>query len=324
MQLMGRRVEKIMANLVFQRVFHLVLLLIGISFLIFTSMHIAPGDPAHLIAGPSASESDVQAIRASLGLDKPFIIQYFDYLTGLVQGDLGYSYQSSRPVLDLIKTTFPNTLNLAIASIIVAIIIGVIAGIISAIRQNTWFDVSSTTVALIGISVPNFWLGTMLILFFSVKLQWLPVGGLSEPFYTVEGMKQLLLPAIALGTGPAAMIARMSRSAMLEVIRSDYIRTARAKGVNYFSVIMVHALRNAIIPVITVIGINFGSLLGGAIIIEKVFAINGVGRLMIDGIASRDFPVVQGTVLLVSTVFVLVNLITDLIYTVVDPRIEYN
>nr|WP_223811997.1 nickel ABC transporter permease [Geobacillus sp. 46C-IIa] len=300
------------------------MLLIGISFLVFTSMYIAPGDPAAIIAGPTASQADIDAIRDDLGLNDPFLVQYGRYMNGLLHGDLGYSYQTKQPVWDAIATRFPNTLKLAIASIIVAVIIGVVAGIISAIRQNSWFDVSSTVFALAGISIPNFWLGTVLILIFAVNLQLLPVGGLDAPFYTAEGLKQLVLPAITLGTGSAAMIARMSRSSMLEVIRADFIRTARAKGLRERTVIWVHALRNAMIPVITVIGLNFGFLLGGTIITEQVFAINGVGRLMVQAIAARDFPMVQGSVLLVATLFVLVNLIVDIIYTFIDPRISYD
>lgn len=310
--------------MIVRRFFQLILLLIGISFLVFTSMYIAPGDPATIIAGPTASQSDIDAIREDLGLNDPFLVQYGRYISGVLHGDLGYSYQTKQPVWEAIMTRFPNTLKLAIASIIVAVIIGVVAGIISAIRQNSWFDVSSTVFALAGISIPNFWLGTVLILIFAVNLQLLPVGGLDQPFYTAEGLKQLVLPAITLGTGSAAMIARMSRSSMLEVIRADFIRTARAKGLRERTVIWVHALRNAMIPVITVIGLNFGFLLGGTIITEQVFAINGVGRLMVQAIAARDFPMVQGSVLLVATLFVLVNLIVDIIYTFIDPRISYD
>lgn len=313
-----------MVGMIVRRFFQLILLLVGISFLVFTSMYIAPGDPATIIAGPTASQSDIEAIREDLGLNDPFLVQYGRYMNGLFHGDLGYSYQTKQPVWDAIMTRFPNTLKLAIASIIVAVIIGVVAGIISAIRQNSWFDVSSTVFALAGISIPNFWLGTVLILIFAVNLQLLPVGGLDQPFYTAEGLKQLVLPAITLGTGSAAMIARMSRSSMLEVIRADFIRTARAKGLRERTVIWVHALRNAMIPVITVIGLNFGFLLGGTIITEQVFAINGVGRLMVQAIAARDFPMVQGSVLLVATLFVLVNLIVDIIYTFIDPRISYD
>jgi peptide/nickel transport system permease protein len=313
-----------LVGLIVRRFVQLILLLIGISFLVFASMYIAPGDPAAIIAGPTASKADIDAIREDLGLNDPFLVQYGRYISGVLHGDLGYSYQTKQPVWEAIMTRFPNTLNLAIASMIVAVVIGVTAGIISAIRQNSWFDFSSTVFALAGISIPNFWLGTVLILIFAVNLQILPVGGLDHPFYTIEGMKQLILPAITLGTGAAAMIARMSRSSMLEVIRADFIRTARAKGVKERAVIWVHALRNAMIPVITVIGLNFGFLLGGTIITEQVFAINGVGRLMVQAIAARDFPMVQGSVLLVATLFVLVNLIVDIIYVFIDPRISYD
>ncbi|MFC7061965.1 nickel ABC transporter permease [Halobacillus seohaensis] len=313
-----------MLGLIANRIIQLILLLIGISFLVFMSMHIAPGNPATIIGGPTATESDLQAIREDLGLNQPVLLQYFDYIAGVVQGDLGFSFQNNQEVSHAIIERFPQTLNLAIASMFVAVLIGVPAGIISAIKQNSWFDISSTTVALVGVSIPNFWLGTMLILFFAVELQWLPVGGLSAPFWTIEGIKQLILPAITLGTASAAMIARMSRSAMLEVIRADYIRTAKAKGVKSWAVTWIHALRNAMIPVITVIGLNFGFLLGGTIITEQVFAINGVGRLMIDAIAARDFPVVQGTVLLVATLFVVVNLLVDIVYAFIDPRISYD
>lgn len=312
-----------MITLIVRRVAELLLLLLGISFLVFGSMYIAPGDPASMIGGPTATETDLENIRENLGLNDPFLVQYGRYLGNAVQGDFGYSYQTKQSVADAIAVRFPNTLKLAIASMVVAVVIGLIAGLISALRHNSWLDFTSTTFALAGISIPNFWLGALLILVFAVNLQWLPVGGLSEPFYTAEGFKQLILPAITLGTGSAAMIARMARSSMLEVVRADYVRTARAKGVKENKVIWVHTLKNAMIPVITVIGLNFGFLLGGTIITEKVFAINGVGRLMIDAIAMRDFPLVQGSVLLVATLFVAVNLIVDIVYTYVDPRIKY-
>lgn len=314
----------LMIALIVRRAFELIFLLFGISFLVFSSMHIAPGDPASMIGGPTATESDLAAIRTNLGLDDPFLVQYGRYVKDAVQGDFGYSYQTKQPVSEAIAVRFPNTLKLAVASMIIAIIIGISAGLISALRHNSWLDVSSTTFALAGISIPNFWLGALLILVFAVNFQILPVGGLSSPFYTWQGIKELILPAITLGTGSAAMIARMTRSSMLEVIRADYVRTARAKGVKERNVIWIHTLKNAMIPVITVIGLNFGFLLGGTIITEKVFAINGIGRLMIDAIASRDFPMVQGSVLLVATLFVVVNLIVDIIYTFIDPRIKYD
>lgn len=314
---------EILVSLIIRRALQLVFLLLGISFLVFSSMYIAPGDPAAIIGGPTATETDIAAIRANLGLDDPFLAQYARYLGNAVQGDFGYSYQTTQPVADAIAVRFPNTLKLAVASMIVAVIIGILTGLVSALKQNSWLDVSATTFALAGISIPNFWLGALLILVFAVNLQWLPVGGMAHPFYTIDGIRELILPAITLGTGSAAMIARMARSSMLEVIRADYVRTARAKGVKERSVIWIHTLKNAMIPIITVIGLNFGFLLGGTIITEKVFAINGVGRLMIDAIAARDFPMVQGSVLLVATLFVLVNLIVDIVYTYIDPRIKY-
>ncbi|SFA84704.1 peptide/nickel transport system permease protein [Lentibacillus halodurans] len=313
-----------MIGLITRRFFQLILLLFGISFLVFMSMHMAPGDPATIIGGPNATSSDLEAIREEMGLNRPVLVQYFDYLGNILQGDFGYSYQTNQAVTEAIITRFPTTVKLAAASMIVAVIIGVVAGIISARKQNSWIDVTSTTFALVGVSIPNFWLGAMLILIFAVNLQVLPVGGLSSPVYTIEGMKELILPAITLGTASAALIARMTRSSMLEVIRSDYIRTARAKGVRKRPLIWVHALKNALIPVVTIIGINFGTLLGGTIITEQVFAINGIGRLMIDAIAARDFPIVQGTVLLVAAIFVVVNLVVDIIYALIDPRISYD
>jgi len=307
---------------VLRRLIALIPVLIGISFVVFLTMHIAPGDPAVIMGGPTASAADIEALRIKLGLNDPLYVQYFNYFKGILHGDFGFSIQTKQPVLDAILLRLPNTVNLAIASMIVAVVIGVSAGIISAVKKNSWFDHFSMVGALSGVSIPNFWLGTMLILLFAVKLRLLPVGGLSAPFYTIEGMKQLILPAITLGTGTAAMIARMTRSSVLEVISQDYIRTAHAKGVAEKTVIMIHALRNAMIPVITVIGLNFGFLLGGTIITEQVFAINGIGRLIVQSIGARDFPMVQGSVLFIATMFVLVNLIVDVLYAAIDPRIS--
>lgn len=313
-----------MFAMIVRRVVQLVFLLIGITFIVFMSMHIAPGDPAAIIGGPTATKSDILHIRQSLGLDRPLILQYVDYLKGLLHGDMGTSFQTHRSVAQEIWIRFPNTVNLAVASVIVSIIIGIPLGIISALKRNSWLDVLSTTASLGGISVPHFWLGAMFILIFAVHLQWLPVGGLHAPFWTPQGFREILLPAITLGTGSAAMIARMTRSAMLEIIRQDFVRTARAKGVKERAVIWVHCLRNAMIPVITVIGLNFGGLLGGTVITEQVFAINGVGRLMIESISARDFPMVQGGVLLLAAIFVIVNLLVDIVYALIDPRINYD
>jgi len=313
-----------MIGTIFRRLVQLIVLLIGISFLVFSSMYLAPGDPASMVGGPTATESDLESIRENLGLNDPFLVQYGRYVKHALQGDFGYSYQTKQAVTEAIAIRLPNTVKLAVASIIVAMFIGIIAGMIAALKQNTWLDVTSTTFSLAGISIPNFWLGAILILVFAVTFQMLPVGGFSSPWYTAEGFKELILPAITLGTGEAAIIARMTRSSMLEVKKADFVRTARAKGVKERKVIGVHIFKNALIPVVTVIGINFGGLLGGTIITEKVFAINGVGRLMVDSIAMRDFPMVQGAVLLVATLFVVVNLVTDIVYTLIDPRISYD
>ena len=310
--------------MIVRRFGQLILLLIGISFIVFMSMHMAPGDPASMVAGPTATAEEIEQIRDRLRLDRPVMIQYFDYVKGIVQGDFGESMQYNRPVSELLFASFPNTLQLALASIIVAVVIGIITGVLAAIRHNTWIDGLATTISLVGISIPNFWLGAILILIFAVNLQWFPVGGFDMPIWTLEGLKQITLPAITLGTGAAAMISRMGRASMLEVIRSDYVRTARAKGVKEHTVLMVHCLRNAMIPVITVIGMNFGLMLGGAIITENVFAIHGVGSVIVEAIAKRDFPVVQGAVLLISTLFVVINLIVDIIYMYIDPRITYD
>ncbi|GGH84122.1 nickel ABC transporter permease [Pullulanibacillus pueri] len=313
-----------MSALIIRRFIQMIFLLIGISFIVFISMHLAPGDPASIIGGPTATKADILGIRQRLGLDQPILVQYWNYLVGLLHGDFGVSFQTQRSVAAELFTRLPNTINLAIASVIVSVIIGIPAGIISALKQNSWLDVFSTTLSLGGISIPNFWLGAMLILVFAVHFQWLPVGGLDAPFWTLQGFKEMILPAITLGTGSAAMIARMGRSSMLEIIHSDFVRTARAKGVKERVVIWVHCLRNAMIPVITVIGLNFGFLLGGTIITEQVFAINGIGRLMIESIGSRDFPMVQGAVLLVAAIFVFVNLVVDIVYALIDPRINYD
>ena len=268
-----------MFRLIITRIGQMIFLLIGISFIVFLSMHLTPGDPAVIIAGPEAPEETIDQIREKMGLNDPFLVQYWNYVSGLIQGDLGYSFQSSQNVSEALFSRFPTTLKLTIASVLVATVIGVSMGMLSAIRQNTWLDYTGTTIALAGVSIPNFWLGAMLILIFSVNLQWFPVAGLSEPWYTWAGFKQLILPSITLGTASTASKARLTRSEMLEVINSDYIRTARAKGVKERRVYFIHAFRNAIISVITVIGLQFGALLGGTIIVEEVFAINGIGRL---------------------------------------------
>ncbi|NMB46669.1 MAG: ABC transporter permease [Firmicutes bacterium] len=306
-----------------RRLLMLIPVLLGISVVVFLVMHIAPGDPAEILAGPMASASDIAALRAKLGLDDPVWVQYWRFMKGILKGDLGTSIQSGEPVREMLATRFPNTLALAVASMIVATVLGLTAGIISAVNKGSMFDSLSMIVALLGISLPSFWIGLMLMLVFAVRLRWLPVAGYSGQWWTVEGIRQLILPAVTLGIGTSALIARITRSSMLEIMKEDYVRTARAKGLGQFVTIGKHVLRNAFIPVSTVMGLNFGGLLGGTVITESVFAINGVGRLMVRAITSRDFPVVQGAVFLVATTFVFVNLLVDIAYALLDPRIRY-
>ncbi len=280
-------------------------------------MHLIPGDPAQVIAGEAANEEQVEQMRERLGLNDPLYVQYGTYLMNALQGDLGDSIRSGREVTAEVSSRFLVTFELAFYSTLLSIFIGLIAGIISAVRQYTFSDVGIMIVALFGLSMPNFWLGLMLMQYFSLNLGWLPVSGWGTP-------DRIILPVIALGTAGAAIIARMTRSSMLEVINQDYIRTARAKGVKEKYVIYKHALKNAMIPVVTVIGLEFGTLLGGAVLTETVFSINGLGRYIVESIGARDFPVVQGSVLVISLVFVIVNLLVDISYRFLNKRIDLN
>lgn len=299
-----------------KRLLMMIPVLLGVIFIVFSLIEITPGDPVRLMLGDSAREEDVIAMREELGLDDPFLVKFGRYVTGLVtRGDFGTSYESGRPVMTEIMERFPMTLKLAVLSAAVAVIFGVVCGIISATRQYSIFDNVATAVSLIGVSMPNFWQGLMAVLIFSVWLKWLPASGSYGPEYWV-------LPALTLGTSCAASVMRTTRSSMLEVVRQDYIRTARAKGQSEKIVVLRHALKNALIPVITVIGIQFGSLLGGSVLVESVFAMPGLGKYMIDAIKMRDFPVVQGSVLFLAIAFSFVNLAVDIIYSFIDPRIK--
>lgn len=305
-----------MHKYILRRIAMLIPVMLGVSFIVFSLMHFTPGDPAKIMLGETAAKADVERLREEMGLNDPFLVQYGRYIKkAVVDQDIGRSYISKRPVATEIMTKFPATLKLAAAGVIVAIAIGIPVGIISATRQYTLFDSVSMMVALLGVSMPSFWQGLMMILFFSVKLSWLPSSGFTS-------VKHLILPAITLGTGSAAIITRMTRSSMLEVVRQDYIRTARAKGQSESVVINQHALKNALIPIITVIGLQFGGLLGGAVLTESIYSIPGVGRLMVDSIKSRDFPVVQGGVLFIAITFSVINLLVDILYAFVDPRIK--
>lgn len=306
-----------MLMFILRRILQTIPVIIGVTFVVFFIMQLVPGDPAVLLAGEGASKETIEAIREQLGLNQPLYIQYFEYLSNVFKGDLGVSLKNSQPVLDEILVRLPITIELAFFSIIITIVLGMAAGIISAVKPYSLTDVSVMLIALLGISLPSFWFGLMLMYFFSVKLQILPVAGW-------DSLLHIILPAVTLGAGGAAIVARMTRSSMLEVIRQDYIRTARAKGLREHIIIYKHALRNALIPVITVVGLQFGALLGGTVLVESIFAINGLGRMIVDAIRMRDLPMVQGGVLFASLIFVIVNLFVDVFYRFFNKRIELN
>ncbi|MBQ8831273.1 MAG: ABC transporter permease [Oscillospiraceae bacterium] len=312
-----------MRKYVLKRILMMLLLLLGMTFIVFSSLYIAPGDPAQMVAGPSASEEDIERIRVALGLDKSFIVQYLSYLKNLLSLDLGTSYTSRQPIMDEILVRLPFTINLACASMLLSVVVGIPLGILSALKKDKLADNIITTGALVGISIPNFLFGVLLMYVFAVKLQILPSGGMTHYFWTPTGFKQAILPAIALASNSIATFIRIGRSSMLDVLQSDYIRTAKSKGLKQRVIVFIHALRNALIPILTQLGTTFGSLLGGAMITEKVFVINGIGTYMIDGITKYNYPVVQSTVLFVAAMFIIINLIVDLVYCVVDPRIRY-
>lgn len=327
-----------------RRLVQLIPVLLGMTFIVFMLIRAIPGNPAQVILGQQATKEAVEALNASLGLDKPWYTQYFSYLAGIFQGDLGVSLRTKLPVSEEIFPYLAATAELAFFAMIIAIVIGVNAGIISAWFQNSWFDYIAMVVALVGVSVPVFWLGLMEQWTFSSQLGWLPTSGREDVrnpvtaithFYLldtlmqgrfdqfIEVLKRLILPGVALATIPMAIIARITRASMLEVMRSDYVRTARAKGQKMFIVVYKHALKNAVIPVLTVIGLQTGLLLGGAILTETIFSWPGIGRYIYDAIGFRDYPVIQSGILIVAFIFIMINLIVDLLYTVIDPRIKY-
>jgi len=290
--------------------------LIGVSILVFAIIRFIPGDPARAIAGVHASPEYIEQVRRELLLDEGLHVQYYVYMTNLLQGDLGRSTFTNRPVTVELAQRFPNTMVLAVTAMVIASIIGMSAGIVSATKRYSLFDNFSMLAALVGVAAPVFWLGVMFQLLFSVQLGWLPSGGIGT-------WKHLVLPALTLGLATAALLARITRSSMLEVLGQDYITTARSKGLIERVVINKHAFKNALIPVVTVIGLQFGTLLGGAVLTETVFSWPGIGRLMVDSILARDYPVVQGAVLLLAVFFVMINLVVDIIYAFLDPRISY-
>ncbi|WP_243297844.1 ABC transporter permease [Bacillus litorisediminis] len=299
-----------------KRLFTMLLTLFGVSILVFLMVHFIPGDPVLTILGEFATEEAIRNLESSLGLDQPLYIQYFNFIFSAVQGDLGTSYLTGIPVLNEIVNRFPITLQLSVYSLVVGSLVGIVMGTVAAVKQNTIFDRLAMVISLIGISAPGFWIALFLIYIFSYQLGLFPISG-------YEGVYSLILPSITLGLGAAGNIARMTRSSLLEVIKQDYMRTAEAKGASGVRIIFGHGLQNAFIPVITVIGLQFGSLLAGAVVTETVFALPGIGSLAVDAIATRDMPTIQGLVLFMAFMFILVNLLVDIIYSFIDPRIKY-
>lgn len=306
-----------MLMFILRRLVQTIPVIFGVTIVVFIIMQLVPGDPAVLLAGEGATKETIEALRVQLGLNQPLYVQYVEYVSNIFRGDFGTSLKNNQPVLDEILLRLPITLELAIFSTIITIVLGMAAGIISAVKPYSITDTVVMVIALLGISLPSFWFGLMLMYGFSVKLQIFPVAGW-------DSLAHIVLPAFTLGAGGAAIVARMTRSSMLEVIRQDYIRTARAKGVKERVIVYKHALRNALIPVITVVGLQFGALLGGTVLVESIFAINGLGRMIVDSIRMRDLPMVQGGVLVASLVFVAVNLLVDILYRFFNKRIELN
>jgi peptide/nickel transport system permease protein len=301
-----------------RRLLQAIAVLFGVSVLVFSMVYLLPGDPVLTMLGDQTAVSGDVVVNArhQLGLDRPAPLQYGHFLVRALQGDLGRSWRSNQAVTAIILSQLPATLQLTVTGLGLAILLGVVLGLIAAVRQNSWADNFSMVLALIGVSMPSFWLGLLLIFLFSLRLGWVPATGYG-------GMQRLILPAFTLGLQAAAIIARLVRSSVLEVLRQEYITTARAKGLAEFRVLVRHALRNALIPVTTVVGLQFGGLLGGAVIIETVFARQGIGRIAVTAINNKDFPLIQGIVLFAAVVYTLVNLVTDILYAWLDPRIRY-
>ncbi|MDX1584683.1 MAG: ABC transporter permease [Thermoanaerobaculia bacterium] len=306
-----------MTQYLIRRLIQIIPITLGILTLIFALIHMIPGDPAIQIAGENARPEDVQRIREQLGLDRPVWEQYVDFLAGLAQGDLGESFHTSEPVMEEIRTRYGATLQLALGGMVVALLVAFPLGIASGVYRNSWIDNTARFFALIGVSMPNFWFGPLLIMAFAIYLDWFPVSGREE------GFKSLVLPSLTMGLSLAAILTRMIRISLSEELEQLYVTTALSKGVSHKIAIFKHALRNALIPVITIVGLQFGALLTGAIITEQIFAYPGLGRLLIQSIVRRDYPQVQAVILIIALTYILVNLLTDLIYSWVDPRIQY-
>ncbi|BDF77502.1 ABC transporter permease [Pyramidobacter piscolens] len=309
-----------MSKYIVRRLLTLIPVIVGVTFIVFFILNLSPGDPAAIILGEQATEEALAMKREELHLNDPLLKRYGRYMWDMLHGDLGLSYKNSISVWDQVIGRFPNTCVLAVAGILVALLIGIPVGIISAKKQYSLIDNVSMVFALIGVAMPNFWFGLLAVIVFSLTLGWLPSQGMGEGL--VPLLRSIVLPALTLGTGCAATVTRMTRSSMLEVIRQDYISTARAKGLSEKTVTYRHMLRNALIPIITATGLQFGSLLGGAMLTETIFSWPGLGRLMVDAIKSKDIPLVLGSIIFMATTFSIVNLVVDIIYAFVDPRIK--
>jgi peptide/nickel transport system permease protein len=306
-----------------RRAFISALTLLLISIIVFTGVRLIPGDPARVLAGTDADAAGLEEIRQKYGLNDPYLLQYVRWLgLGLV-GDLGESIRTRQGVARMVAGKLPITLELALLSILVALAIAIPAGVVAAVRRNTAWDVLASGVSLAGVSVPNFWLGIMLILLVSVRLGWLPASGYVSPIEDLLGnLKRMVMPAFVLGTGLAAVLMRQTRNSMIEVLSADYVRTARAKGLAGRAVVLRHALRNGLIPVVTILGLQMGALMGGAVVTEQIFVIPGFGRLIVEAVFTRDYPVVQGVVLITAASYVLINLLVDVSYSLLNPRIR--
>jgi len=309
---------------ILRRLIQLVLVLVVVGVVAFLLIHLAPGDPAAVMLGSNATQDQVERLRQQLALDRPLPVQFAAWSSRVVRGDLGISHFAQKPVLQVLAQRAEPTLVLTTMSILVAVVIGVPIGIIAAIRRGTVVDQAALALALLGASVPSFWLGLSLILYFAVRLGWFPSSGI-VPLANggLESLRYYVLPALALGFPNSALITRITRSSMLDVLQQDYVRTAASKGLSSLRVIVRHALRNAMVPIVTVVGLTIASLMGGAVVTETVFSIPGVGRLVVQSVLRRDYPVIQAAILLVATIYVMVNLVVDLIYAWVDPRIRY-
>jgi glutathione transport system permease protein len=312
-----------MLGFIFRRLLMAIPVLVGVSILVFLIVHLAPGDPAEIVAGPTAPQDVVEDVRRQLGLDQPFYVQYGLYVSRAVQGDLGRSLVTRRSVSEEIRRTFPNTLELVIVSSVWSILAAIPLGVLAAVKRNSIFDKLSMAIALFGISFPIFFIGLIVLWVFAAYLGWLPISGRGGSLLTLDGWRHIALPAFTLGYFQVAALARVIRSSMLEVLGQDFVRTARAKGLKQRTVVYRHALRNAMMPAVTVIGIQFGILLGGAVVTETIFSWPGVGRMIVGAINYRDFPMVQGPILVLAAAFVLINLLVDLTYAILDPRIRY-